>query len=344
MTDIGTAAPDFQGPGAVARRPVSCPMCGTRDAETMFPLDAAALLRCARCGLAYVSPRADSAILQARLQHWAEKDVVDSQRLDIAFEPATLALYGRFLDLIERCGIKPPARLLDIGCATGALLQVARDRNWAVHGLEVGRASATYARTQLDLPVDNTSMFEADFPDGSFDAVTLVEVIEHLEEPALALERIHHWLRPDGILLVTTPNLDALFRRLFGPRWWVVNCEDEHIVLFTPDTLQRMLEQHGYDVLLSKVRGIDIAGLFRAARESLATRRQDTGMRELADTGYYEMRADKQRAKDLARRLGLLGVVRWGLRALDHLFSKKSSPFYAWGEQLVLVARKRPRP
>jgi 2-polyprenyl-3-methyl-5-hydroxy-6-metoxy-1,4-benzoquinol methylase len=317
--------------------PVACPRCGAHAARHRYRLVECSIVTCESCALSYVSPRASSERLRARLQEWATQDVVDEERLRTAFDRGNLEHYRRLLDRLARHA-GPGRRLLDVGCATGAFLGVARDAGWSVKGLEIGEASARHAREQLGLDVERASLYE--FASGDrFDAVAFLEVIEHLERPGEALQRIRELLAPGGLLLLTTPNFDSLYRRLFGSRWWVVNCEDEHIVLFNRATLAGLLEESGFELQDLAIRGLDVAGLAREARATLGGR--GGSGRERAAQDYYESRAGRARLKGALERLGLLSAAKAGLRALDTTFSWRFSPTHGWGEQLVAIARRR---
>jgi len=322
------------------RVPVRCPGCDADDAQFRYRLPHSAIVTCRECGLSYVTPRAPSELLEARLQDWARQDVLDDARLRAAFDEGNMAHYRRLLERIERCGPNARRRLLDVGCATGAFLSAARQRGWAVRGVEIGVASVDYARSRLGLDVERGSLYMFDAPNASFDLVAMLEVVEHLEHPADSFRRIHRLLASGGLLLLTTPNFDSLFRRLFGVRWWVVNCEDEHIVLFNRATLARMLECHGYEVVDTQLRGLDPLGMWRAAKDYFAGRRRPDTAGDAAGSGYYDSRSGRARLKSWLNDAGLLAGARGLGRALDATFNWRLSPTYGWGEQLIVVARK----
>jgi SAM-dependent methyltransferase len=225
---------------------------------------------------------------------------------------------------------------LDVGCSPGALLSVARDRGWAAEGLELGRASAVYAREHLGLQVHGISLFDYEPPPHSYDDVVLLEVVEHLEAPVEALRKIATWLRPGGLLLLTTPNFDSLFRRLHGSKWWVVNCPDEHVVFFTATTLRAALVAAGYEVLSSLSRGFDVVGMLRACGR--ARQNGIHGPAALAD--YYASRRVHERVKSIARRLHLARPARGAKRAVESLCAGRWSPLQHLGEQLVFFCAR----
>jgi SAM-dependent methyltransferase len=312
----------------------ACDCCGAGEGVARYRLARSSIVTCRRCGFNFVSPRPSRTTMRDRLQAWAEQDVVDPERLRIAFDARTLAHYRDHLERLRRL-LGGPGRLLDVGCAAGAFMTIARDAGWAVEGLEVGRASARHATETLGLTVHGAALEDFEAPAGHYDAVVLLEVIEHLESPSAALARVGRWLRPGGALLLSTPNFDSLYRRLHGTRWWVINCEDEHIALFTPAALERLLARHGFEVTWQQVRSIDLLGIathFGGARAAAAGSPGD---------GYYGARARKERLKTALRRAGLLRVARAGLGTLDALFTWRWSPLHAMGEQLVVIARRR---
>jgi 2-polyprenyl-3-methyl-5-hydroxy-6-metoxy-1,4-benzoquinol methylase len=83
------------------------------------------------------------------------------------------------------------AKLLDIGCDTGALLVTARDVfGLEVSGVEVSTHSSEVGRTKNKLDIKTGDIFSVDLPKDCFDAITMIDVVEHLSEPGKAIERL----------------------------------------------------------------------------------------------------------------------------------------------------------
>jgi SAM-dependent methyltransferase len=337
----------FAAPAGSGAATVACALCGSMAQTPVYPLNRSAIVRCGSCGFHFVSPRMDESGLEAKLQEWAQADVLDAERLRIAFDAVTMALYDSYLRRMEAQLGGRTGRLLDVGCSTGAFLVAARQRGWQVEGLELGMASAAYAQDTLGLTIHRASLFDHEAPESSYDAIVFLEVIEHLPDPAAALARIARWLKPGGVLLASTPNYDSLYRRLFGTRWWVVNCEDEHIMFFNEAKLAASLEAVGLSVRWRRIRGFDLSGLARECRRSLrpapavqATAPAPVSGVEGGDTGYHVARLRKERIKARLAAFGLLKLARLGLKGLDLLSTARWSPMHAWGEQLVMIATK----
>jgi SAM-dependent methyltransferase len=149
------------------------------------------------------------------------------------------------LELIE--AHVPVGRLLDLGCWVGFLLHEARSRGWAVTGVEPSAFAAGYAREQLDLPVLRADLFSAELAESSFDAVVLGDVIEHLPDPAAALERIGTLLAPGGVLFMALPDAGSTVARRMGRRWWSVI--PTHVQYFTRASMDHLLRRTGYTPL-----------------------------------------------------------------------------------------------
>nr|MDQ2896376.1 class I SAM-dependent methyltransferase [Actinomycetota bacterium] len=83
---------------------------------------------------------------------------------------------------------------------------------------------------------------------GRADAVTLWHTLEHVQDPAAALRRVHGWLAPGGAVIVAVPNLDSWQARAGGARWFHLDVP-RHRTHFTPAGIGRLLDREGFTVL-----------------------------------------------------------------------------------------------
>ena len=164
-----------------------------------------ALQRCGGCGMVtlplHYAPPVDY------------QEAADPYYLEQASQ--RIANAHRLLGLIPAGG-----HLLDVGCAVGFLLVAARERGFTVQGVEMSAWASQYARDENQLDVKTGRLEAANFPAASFDAVVMADVIEHLTDPPNTLQAIHRVLKPDGRLLLLTPDVGSIAARLAGPRWW----------------------------------------------------------------------------------------------------------------------------
>jgi SAM-dependent methyltransferase len=161
-------------------------------------------------------------------------------------EAGRRATARRLLDRLERH--VAPGRLLEAGCGHGLLLDEARARGWAVRGLEPSDAARRHARDALGLDV-RAEPLEAVDPavDGPYDAVALVDVLEHLDDPVGAVRTCASLLAPAGALLVVTPDPASLTARVAGARWW--GLLPAHAHLLPRRTLLALLSREGLEPL-----------------------------------------------------------------------------------------------
>ncbi len=106
-----------------------------------------------------------------------------------------------------------PRRILDVGCGTGTMLGELR-RFGDVHGVDPEPAAVEYCHSQGEAQVQLASGAEVPHPDGAFDLVTLLDVIEHVEDDQTLLREARRVLRPGGSVLVTVP----AYAWMWGPQ------------------------------------------------------------------------------------------------------------------------------
>ena len=135
-------------------------------------------------------------------------------------------------------------RVLDIGCATGSLLERLKGRGWETTGIEISAAQAEYGRQKRGLDVRDLPLEENLFPAESFDVVLASHLIEHVNDPAALVHEVHRILAPGGRFFVTTPNIAGFQAKLFGSRWR--SAIFDHLYLFSATTLSRLLRQQGF--------------------------------------------------------------------------------------------------
>jgi SAM-dependent methyltransferase len=201
------------------------------------------IVRCGACGHMQLERMPAAAVLAEAYEEAASEDYVGEEAGQR--ETARVAL-----DRIERY-VEPssrPRRIADLGCWVGFLLAEARERGWEGVGVEPSAFASAYARDELGLDVRTEDLFEADLPEGSFDAVVLGDVIEHLIDPGAALDRIARLLRPGGVVHLALPDSGSRLAGLMGARWWSVI--PTHVQYFTRGSLERLLRDHGYQPLV----------------------------------------------------------------------------------------------
>lgn len=137
--------------------------------------------------------------------------------------------------------------LLDVGCAIGALVMVANKEGIDAEGIDIAKTAVSYAKKRhLSVSQDTClTWFRKKQYKNHYDVITALEVIEHEENPLHMMQIIYKMLRPGGIVTLTTPNFNTLFRIIMGNNW-VGYQHQEHLWFFTPETITRLLLQTGF--------------------------------------------------------------------------------------------------
>jgi len=233
---------------------VRCNLCGADDTRLIAVIDQLRIVRCKRCGLTYVNPRlAQSELQEIYTESYYDHDgIVNGLEFFgyedyVADEENIKLTFADRLRTIEK--LTAPGRLLDIGCATGFFLALARDNGWQVVGTEVSTFSAGYARERLGLDVRLGTLKSLGFEAGSFDTVTMWDVLEHVTDPMAELGEIARILRTGGVLSIITPDAGSLVARILGDRWEEYRRVREHVYFFSRRTLSRMLNEVGFEIL-----------------------------------------------------------------------------------------------
>ena len=141
-----------------------------------------------------------------------------------------------------------PLRWLDFGCGAGGFLKFLRERGTlGGRPLELtGHDVGSYADQLRDRDRFRILDFDAlaREPDASFDVISLIEVIEHLPSPLEPLQLVARLLKPGGLLLLTTGNLESAVARREGISYGY--CAPEiHVSLFNPRALARLYQRVG---------------------------------------------------------------------------------------------------
>jgi 2-polyprenyl-3-methyl-5-hydroxy-6-metoxy-1,4-benzoquinol methylase len=196
------------------------------------------LWRCRTCGLVFNAPRLSAD--EIRQQYDGEYYVFNESPAR-RWARAT-QLYIEHLLALENRG--PGRRLLEVGCAGGELLALARQRGWQVVGVEISPQATRAAVAEHGLDVRAGTLEEHAAHIGRFDVALANDVIEHLASPRPFIRLLHGLLRPGGWVSLETPNWGGFWRRVGGRRWLGLN--RFHISLFDAGSLLKLMGDCGF--------------------------------------------------------------------------------------------------
>jgi len=205
------------------------------------------LSHCAACRCLFIDPLPGDQELAGfyPAQYWWKASSGILKSLEAVYRKTALHDHVAF---ISRAAQGSARHLLDVGCGSGTLLGLLKQRGFQVRGFDSSAEAAAIAKSEngVDVVV-GSRLQDAGFVDGSFDLVTLFHVMEHVTDPRRLLAEVRRLLRPEGRLVLQVPNIESWQFRLFGVRWYGLDVP-RHVINYSNQAIQRLLGESGFTV------------------------------------------------------------------------------------------------
>ena len=147
--------------------------------------------------------------------------------------------------LLKYC--TPPAKTLEVGCAHGSFVALMQEAGYRTSGVEMSPWVVAFGEKTFDIKVALGPIEDLTMPVGELDAVVLMDVLEHLPDPLKTLARCFELLKPDGLLLLQTPEFrpDFSFEQLVAAkdRFLEMLIPEEHIYLFSRQSITEFFQR-----------------------------------------------------------------------------------------------------
>jgi 2-polyprenyl-3-methyl-5-hydroxy-6-metoxy-1,4-benzoquinol methylase len=192
-------------------------------------------VKCRNCGLIYVNPIEKASKINEDYSQRRSVDVAIIRRSRLRATKSQVALIKEY---------KSGTKLLDIGCGEGLFLFNASKAGYITKGIELSQDAAEYAKKEFGLDVEAKPFEELRLPENYFDVVTLWQVLEHLPYPFNVLKEVHRILKPGGLVVASTPDIEGIPAKILRKRWW--NIRKLHLNQFTTETLMDILQNAGF--------------------------------------------------------------------------------------------------
>lgn len=226
-----------------------CIVCGGTDSAPAFP----AILKCPECR----TMTADISLSDKELSNLYSKNyffgeeysdyINDRNVLEKNFNLRVKVL-ERFLEGVHG------KRLLEIGSAYGFFMDLVRNKFEAVQGFDISKNGVEYARERLKLDVRNDDFLKYDFDGECFDVVCLWDTLEHLRDPHLYLEKISRLVRKDGLVAITTGDIESVNARWRKEKWRLLH-PPTHLYYFSKKSIDQLLKRYDLEVIYNKYCG-----------------------------------------------------------------------------------------
>ncbi len=257
-------------PESIRVQEVACNNCGSTKFEVVtegrdheYPHTTSATFRLVRCecGLVYLNPRpATSELDTIYPPDYYAYQIIERRQRD-AKGKGSASLLRRFMDaqairrfsayakLVEK-DAPGPYRILDIGCGDGTVLNQwkgAFSTDIETHGIEMNEAAAAIASAQGHA-VTAKRIEDTPLAPDAFQLIYSFHVVEHVEDPTSFMRAIHTALRPDGLVIIDTPNVETKDFYAF-PKHWGAYHFPRHWNLYDAKTFTALAERTGFEVL-----------------------------------------------------------------------------------------------
>lgn len=227
-----------------------CPVCGKTEFRNKLVVEdrtvsheSFAVVECVACGFQFTNPRPGPNDI-GRYYESAAYVSHNSGAAGLVNQVYRLARVFTMRSKVRLLGRYAPqrGRVLDYGCGTGHFLAAARGAGWQIAGLEPNAAARAAAAQRVGQPIGAPEDL-ATLAEGSFDAITLWHVLEHVHALNDTLAQLVRLLRPGGVLLIAVPNAASFDAQHYGARWAAYDVP-RHLYHFVPATMARLLKKH----------------------------------------------------------------------------------------------------
>lgn len=221
--------------------------CGTKSRAGLYK-ELPGIVQCSSCGLVYTTPRLKKEELElfySKEYFHSEDSAVTGYDNYVSDRAMVEKTFNKRLERIESNWLPEKGKVLDVGCATGFFLSVARSRGWQVDGVEISKFCCDYALKNSNLKINQGFFTHINLP-SDFKLVTMWDYLEHSTTPDKDIKRAAELLVPGGYIAVATPDFGSIPAKIFRHKWMGFKTH-EHFYYFTKKDLERMFREAGFE-------------------------------------------------------------------------------------------------
>jgi ubiquinone/menaquinone biosynthesis C-methylase UbiE len=231
----------------------NCPICQSAELNPFLECtdytvskNKFTIVQCAACGFHFTNPRPEEA---ESGKYYQSEDYIshsDTRKglINNLYHYARKFTLKKKLKLVTSVSKKQQGNLLDLGCGTGAFLNICKESGWKVQGIEPSAEAREVAKKSYGLNLNDVNTWEK-FPDNSLDVVTAWHVLEHIYKLEDEVKQVKRTLSSGGTFVVALPNCSSADAEFYG-KYWAAYDVPRHIWHFAPADVKRFFEKQGF--------------------------------------------------------------------------------------------------
>jgi SAM-dependent methyltransferase len=233
----------------------TCPCCGSSNIKAVLKAEdftvsheKFSIWECADCTLRFTQDVPDAASVGPYYKsetYISHSDTKEGLVNNLYHKVRQRTLKGKYALVQKVTGLKT-GQLLDLGAGTGAFLNFMHTNQWNVMGLEPDNEARAKAKELYNLDLKNSDQLYQ-LPEGSFDAITMWHVLEHVHELHRYIEQLHKLLKKNGKLIIAVPNYTSYDASVYK-EYWAAYDVPRHLYHFSPASIKKLVSLHGMRV------------------------------------------------------------------------------------------------
>jgi len=189
------------------------------------------VVKCKNCKFIYLNPRIKQKIIDKSYSFSKDRKFISQNRNRIKTFKNTLSLISNQIDFSNK-------KILDIGSGGGAFLKACKDRNITAEGIEPNKWLVNYSKKKYGINISTKNLNKVN---KTFHIVSLFDVLEHIPNIKLAINKIYKLVKKDGFLIINVPDHNSLARKILKKNWPFYLTV--HLHYFDKKSLSKLLEK-----------------------------------------------------------------------------------------------------
>ena len=233
-----------------------CPVCASADIKNVFLVkdhtvsgQTFQVMECSSCTLRFTQDVPDEASISPyyKAEEYISHTDTSKGLINRIYKTVRKKTLTRKRKLIEKYTGMVKGNLLDVGSGTGSFVNEMKQHGWNATGLEPDEGARQVASQQYNIELADINEFYK-LPAGSFDAITLWHVLEHVHDLSAYVQQLKNLLNEKGKLFIAIPNYTSLDATIYK-EYWAAYDVPRHLYHFSPASMKTLMDRNGLKIV-----------------------------------------------------------------------------------------------